>query len=455
MSTLLTTNPKVKPPAQPNTLPPDFLDRYRQWLLQKGLAEQQAHWWTVWVQRFRLFRQQTSPPKPFPEALTAFLDHQRREFQAKPWQIDHARKAILELALWWRTYKTSGASTSLLPPMTHAVRPPAKPPLSQEAASVLRRVRTELRLRHYSLRTEKTYLAWIERYLRFLGNAGAPTDPTGDFRRYLEHLATKCRVAAGTQNQAFNALLFLNREVLKVDLEDLGGITRARYHRRLPTVLSRAELARLFGTLEDPYRLMAQLLYGTGMRLMECCTLRVKDVDFTRRLIVVREGKGNKDRVVPLPDCLRERVQAQLVEARKLHQADLQQGNGRTSLPGLLHRKYPNADREWAWQYVFPAPNLCVSPYTGQVVRHHVHEDCLQRAVRLAGRKAQIVQPVHCHCLRHCFATNLLESGADIRTVQEVMGHKDVSTTMIYTHVLNRGGVPCRSPLDQALGTMS
>jgi integron integrase len=200
--------------------------------------------------------------------------------------------------------------------------------------------------------------------------------------------------------------------------------------------------------MEDPYRLMAELLYGTGMRLMECCRLRVKDVDFTRHLLVVRDSKGGKDRVVPMPDCLRERLRAKLTETHQRHQQDLQLGNGRTSLPGLLHRKYPNADREWAWQFVFPAPNLCVSPYTGQVVRHHVHEDCLQRAVRAAGRKAQIVQPVHCHARRHSLATQLLENVYDIRTVQELLGHKDVATTQIYTHVLNRPGLGVRSPLD-------
>jgi integron integrase len=314
--------------------------------------------------------------------------------------------------------------------------------------SVLDRVRCELRLRHYALRTEKSYLGWIERYLRFLGNTGAPADPSGNFRKFIEHLAVVERVAASTQNQAFNALLFLNRNVLKAGLGDLGGMTRARHSRRLPTVFSREELMRLFRALEDPYCLMAQLLYGTGMRLMECCRLRVKDVDFTRRLIVVRDSKGGRDRVVPLPDRLRERLQSRMAGARSMHQTDLDLGNGRTSLPGQLRRKYPKADREWAWQYVFPAPSLCVSPYTGQKVRHHLHENSLQRAVRLAGRKAEIDQPVHCHAFRHCFATDLLASGVDIRAVQEVLGHKDVSTTMIYTHVLNRSGVPCRSPLD-------
>ena len=448
MSTLLIQQPKVKPSTQAPSLPPDFLERYQQWLLFKGLDQQQAHWWGVWVQRFRCFRREESSLKPFRDALNAFLDCQRAKFNTEPWQLEHARKAVLELAAWWRMHRTSDTPDSTSVPGSQAVRSPAKELLSPACAAILRQVRTELRFRHYAYRTEQTYLGWIERYLRFLGNTDAPADPTAQFRRYLEHLATQCRVAAATQNQAFNSLLFLNREVLKVELGDLSGITRARTARRLPTVLSRGELTRLFDVLDDPYRLMAQLLYGTGMRLMECCRLRAKDVDFTRRLIVVRQSKGNKDRVVPLPDCLRDRIQTRMAATRRLHEADLEQGHGRTSLPGLLHRKYPKADREWAWQFVFPAPNLCVSPYTGQIVRHHIHEDSLQRAVRLAGRAAKIDQPVHCHCLRHCFATELLRSGADIRTVQEVMGHKDVSTTMIYTHVLNRAGVVCRSPLD-------
>ncbi|MGH8495068.1 MAG: integron integrase, partial [Gammaproteobacteria bacterium] len=265
----------------------------------------------------------------------------------------------------------------------------------------------------------------------------------------LTHLATKRNVAASTQNQALSAILFLYREVLEVDLPWLENITRAKRPARLPVVLTVAEVAKLLTCMDGTSGLMARLLYGAGLRVLECARLRVKDIEFARNEIVVREGKGAKDRVTVLPRSLVERLQLHLGGVRTLHEQDLERGFGEVQLPHALARKYPKAGREWGWQYVFPADRLSVDPRSGARRRHHVDEKGLRRAMEAARREASIAKPATPHTLRHSFATHLLESGYDIRTVQELLGHKDVSTTMIYTHVLNRGGRGVRSPLDR------
>ncbi|HKZ09691.1 MAG TPA: integron integrase [Rhodanobacteraceae bacterium] len=320
----------------------------------------------------------------------------------------------------------------------------------RQSPRLLEQVRDRLRVKHYSLRTEQAYVGWIRRYILANGRRH-PRDLGGrEVEAFLTRLATRSEVAAGTQNQALAALLFLYREVLGQNLPWMDGVVRAKRPRRLPVVLTRDEVRRLLASLQGRDWLMAGLLYGTGMRLMECLRLRVKDVDFQRRDIIVREGKGNKDRHVPLPQTLAAALRDQMAAARLLHRTDLAAGSGAARLPHALARKYPNAAREWGWQYVFPASARGVDPRSGALRRHHLDEKVLQRAIQRARITAGIHKPATCHTLRHSFATHLIEDGYDIRTVQELLGHKDVSTTQIYTHVLNRGGHGVLSPLDRS-----
>jgi integron integrase len=269
---------------------------------------------------------------------------------------------------------------------------------------------------------------------------------------FLSSLATDGQVSASTQNQALSALLFLYQEVLRRDLEWLQDVVRAKRPIRLPVVLTRDEVDAVLGELQGSPWLMASLMYGSGLRLMECCRLRVKDIELTRGEITVRDGKGSKDRLTLLPLKLRQPLSSHLDQVFRLHQQDLRRGHGRAPLPGALVRKYPNAPREWGWQWVFPATRFYREDGTGVLYRHHLHESVVQRAVKVAVRAARIHKPASCHTLRHSFATHLLEAGYDIRTIQELLGHNDVATTMIYTHVLNRGGRGVRSPLDDRGG---
>ena len=317
---------------------------------------------------------------------------------------------------------------------------------------LLDRVREGLRARHYSRRTEESYVAWIRRYIFFHGKRhpielGAP-----EVTRFLTSLAVEGRVAASTQNQALSALLFLYREVLEVDLPWLDGIVRAKRPEQVPVVLARGEVRALLQRLDGAPRLMAYLLYGAGLRVLECCRLRVQDVDFAANQIVVRGGKGNKDRVTMLPAVARADLASHLQDVRAQHEADLAKGAGWVELPTALRRKYPKAPRQWVWQWVFPATRIYRDRLTGELRRHHLHESVLQRAVKAAVQSAGIAKRASPHTLRHSFATHLLEDGHDIRTVQELLGHRDVSTTMIYTHVLNRGPAAVRSPADRVFG---
>ena len=316
------------------------------------------------------------------------------------------------------------------------------------ASGLLERVRECCRVRHYSLRTERAYVDWIRRFVMANGKRHPRNMGAAEVEAFLSGLATRDDVAASTQNQALSALLFLYREVLGIQLPWMESVVRAKRPQKIPAVLSRAEVMRLLALMDGQVALMASLLYGTGMRLMECVRLRVQDVGFDRNEICVRNGKGGKDRRVPLPRRLRERLLEQVERVRVQHGQDLAVGAGEVYLPHALARKYPNAGREFCWQYVFPSPRESKDPRSGKRRRHHVDEGVLQRAVRIARDKAGIDKPASCHTLRHSFATHLLESGQDIRTVQELMGHKDVSTTQIYTHVLGRGASGVLSPLD-------
>jgi integron integrase len=314
---------------------------------------------------------------------------------------------------------------------------------------LLDQLRDRLRLRHYSIRTEQAYVQWVKRYILFHGKRHPSELGKAEAEAFLTSLAVQRNVAASTQAQALSALLFLYREVLGQDLPWLTEVTRAKKPARLPVVLNRDEIKTLLAQLDDSLLdLVVRLLYGTGMRLMEAVRLRVKDVDFVRREILVRDGKGAKDRVTMLPASLVDRLAAHLRVVKAQHAVDLSQGRGNVWLPNALAIKYPNAPRDWAWQYVFPAAGFSTDPRSGEVRRHHLDEQRVQRAVRSAVQRAGIVKPATPHTLRHSFATHLLESGYDIRTVQELLGHSDVSTTMIYTHVLNKGGRGVLSPLD-------
>lgn len=321
---------------------------------------------------------------------------------------------------------------------------------------LLEQVREAIRARHYSYRTEEAYVGWIRRFILFHGKRHPMDMGPAEITSFLTALAVERRVSASTQNQALAALLFLYQHVLGRDPGWLTDIVRARRPRRLPVVLTRAEVERLLEALDGTAWLMGALLYGGGLRLSECLRLRVKDVDLTRNEIVVREGKGNKDRVTMLPHAVAPTLAAHLARVRQVHADDLAAGFGNVLLPDALAVKYPNTEREWAWQWIFPARRLSVDPRSGQRRRHHLNESVLQKAIHSAARRAQLAKPVGPHTLRHSFATHLLEHGYDIRTVQELLGHRDVATTMIYTHVLNRGGRAVESPMDRLLaGTRS
>ena len=314
---------------------------------------------------------------------------------------------------------------------------------------LLNAVRDKARVKHYSIRTEQAYVEWARRFVRFHNGADPRELGATHVEAFLTYLAVTRQVAASTQNQAKAALLFLYAEVFGAPLPWLDGVQNAKPSHHLPLVLSRVEVVALLREFKGTQRLVARLLYGTGMRLLECLRLRVKDVDFAYRQITVRDGKGAKDRVTMLPERLIGELQTHLRTVREAHTADMIAGFGSVYLPPALARKYPNALHEWAWQYVFPAPQRSLDPRSNLQRRHHMSEQSFQRAFRQALRDANLSKPATPHTLRHCFATHLLESGYDIRTVQELLGHSDVATTMIYTHVLNRGGRGVVSPLDR------
>jgi integron integrase len=313
---------------------------------------------------------------------------------------------------------------------------------------LLDQVRQSIRLKHFSLKTEKSYVYYIRDFILFHSKRHPKEMGVDEIRAYLSHLATDRNVAASTQTVALSALLFLYRQVLQVELPYIDEIERAKRPERVPVVLTRSEVKQILTHLDGVEHLVVSLLYGSGMRLMEGLRLRVKDIDFEYQQITVRDGKGSKDRITMLPNFCIEPLRHQLRKAKSLHQQDLAMGYGAVELPYALERKYPNANREWGWQFVFPSWKRSIDPRTQIVRRHHLYEQSVQRAVKHAIRQAGIHKHAGCHTFRHSFATHLLEDGYDIRTVQELLGHKDVKTTMIYTHVLNRGGKGVRSPLD-------
>jgi integron integrase len=388
-----------------------------------------------------------------PAQVREFLEGLERQPQIKEWQVGQASEALRIFyqkhlrAPWAEPWPEAAARTPVAVAVVGAaeiVDAVENPTL----AATLARMRTEIRLRQYSIRTEKSYLEWVARYLAFHRFRDPKILDGEAVKSFLEYLVERRNVAAGTQNQALNALVFLYEQVLRQPLGELGEFLRAKKPKRLPTVLTRSEVERLLGQMDGMSKLMAGLLYGSGLRLMECVRLRVKDIDFERRQILVREGKGRKDRLTMLPQRFAEALHTHLHGVRGQHERDLDNGFGEAYLPPALALKLRTAARQWGWQYAFPASRLAADPRDGTVRRHHVHESVLQKAVKLSARQAGLVKYVTCHTLRHSFATHLLEAGSDIRTVQELLGHSDVSTTMIYTHVLNRPGMTVQSPVD-------
>lgn len=313
---------------------------------------------------------------------------------------------------------------------------------------LLQQVKEKIRLKHYSIRTEKTYLNWIVRYVKF-HNLKHPDQMSGkEVEEFLAHLAINNNVASSTQNQALNALVFLYKVVLDKPLPQEMKLIWAKQPKTLPVVLSKNEVVNLLNNLKGVYKLMSQILYGSGLRLMECLRLRLKDIDFNLNQIIVRSGKGDKDRITMLPQKLKKSLKIQIDKVRLQHLQDIEDGYGTVYLPCALTKKYPNAEKELGWQYLFPASNISKDPRSGKKQRHHISDKMLQNKIKIAARKVGILKHTTPHILRHSFATHLLENGYDIRTVQELLGHKDVRTTMIYTHVLNKGGLAVKSPVD-------
>lgn len=313
---------------------------------------------------------------------------------------------------------------------------------------LLDQLRDALRSRHMSQRTEQSYCLWVKRYILFHHKRHPAEMAEPEINEFLTHLAVKQKVSASTQNQALCALLFLYRHVINKQVGNLEELVRAQKPQRLPVVLTRDEVKAVLDELKDDKWLIASLLYGTGMRLMECLTLRVQDIDFNRNEITVRNGKGAKDRITMLPSVIKAPLQQHLAKVKVIHQKDMRDGWGKVALPNAIGRKYPHAATEWGWQWVFPQIRRWRNPQTGEQGRHHIDESLVQKAVTQAVRQCGLTKPASCHTFRHSFATHLLAAGYDIRTVQELLGHKDVKTTMIYTHVLNRGGLGVRSPID-------
>lgn len=446
-----------------------------------ALAPDQRQWRLVWAQQFFIYLAARQISRPAPEHAAAFLAALTAQKTLRyPEQVSEAAALVLASLAGVRNrfaeaikgegrhYSQTprhredraagqtGAATSRRDAReaaeeaalgaTPAARATMGPGLGD---GVLGRMRAVLRTKHYSLRTEEAYLHWVRQLWKFHGRRALGEMGAAEVRAFIEHLAVERRVAASTQKQALNALVFAYDHVLETPLGNLGDWTRAKVGQRVPTVLSKEEIGRVFDQTSGAYGLILRLIYGTGLRLMECLRLRVKDVDFANGRITVQDAKGGHGRVTMLPARLQAVLDGRMDRVRKLHEEDLGMGFGRVWLPGALAVKYPKAPEQFCWQYVFPAKHLSFDPRTGAKARHHVHENGVQRAMSDALQAAGVEKKASVHTLRHSFATHLLEAGYDIRTVQELLGHKDVSTTMIYTHVLNRPGVlPVRSPLD-------
>jgi integron integrase len=437
-----------------------FWDSYRQAAIASGVPAKNAEWYLKWAEKFAV----ATKGKPIRERSVAdirkFLFELSIQRSIHSWQVHQAEEALvflyegfLKLDLGLNTVRPlvpwPGISNpSLKAPQQFKDRALSKTEEKARYGELYSRFRSAMRVRHYSIRTERAYAQWIGRLLSFYKDKPAESIDTDDIQSYLNYLAEERKVAASTQNQALNAIVFFFKEVLKRDPGDFSDFVRAKQPLHVPEVLTRSEVERLLDAMSGVNQLMAGLLYGAGLRLMECIRLRVKDIDFDAGRLTIRDGKGRKDRITMLPERFQHLLKQQLEQAQDLYESDLKKNvAGAYVWPGL-NRKYPNAAKEWIWQYVFSSSRLSVDPRSHTTRRHHVHASSLQKAVKNAAARAGLSKRVTCHTLRHSFATHLLENGCDIRTVQELMGHSNVATTMIYTHVLNRPGLSVKSPAD-------
>jgi len=444
-----------------------FWDRYIRVLADASVPEGSRRWYVKHVERYIAAHPQVRLRGHSSAMMDEFLVRTGRNAALKGWQLTqnvHALELLFTRIVktpWarefnWEYRKASGVELEDRHPTLarhnspmSVTAPPPNEPSGQETKDWKARLIAEIRRRNYSIRTEEAYVHWCQRFLHFNQDSLPEQLESAHVAAYLSHLALAMDVSPSTQNQALNALVFLYEQVLGRKLGELSDLIGARKPKRLPTVLTREEIKRLMESVNDEtFSIMIRLMYGTGMRLMECVRLRVMEVDFAYAQITVRDGKGGKDRMVPLPEKCRTALTAHIEKTLKLHQEDLSQGFGEVFLPDALARKYPSAAKEPGWQYVFPSGKLSADPRSKVIRRHHLHESSVQKAVRRAALASGIRKRISSHTLRHSFATHLLEAGYDIRTVQELLGHSDVSTTMIYTHVLNRGGKGVRSPLD-------
>lgn len=417
----------------------DEQKEYFELITEHGIPEKNAGYFSRWVDRFH--QKLDEPLECISEGIVkAFLLELKENKEAKNWQIDQAQEAIELYYLEFLVRKHPERAKS----QGNYVGLANKKAWKDEMDKLQRKAKTK----HYSVRTEKAYLDWLKRFAQFIRFKKPGTCERNDVESFLEHLANHEKVAASTQNQALCALVFYFKNVLRVDLGKNLDFTRAKQPLRLPVVLSKEEVLDLLHNVPENYALIAQLLYGCGLRLLECLNLRVQEVKFELNHIIVRNGKGGKDRVVPLPEKLKPKLTEQIEKVRILHLQDLKKGFGEVLLPGQLGKKYQSAGKELRWQFLFPSNQLCAEPETGKIRRHHLHENGVQRAMKKAVIGTGLNSKASAHTLRHSFATHLLNAGYDIRTVQELLGHKDVSTTMIYTHVMNRPGVTVKSPLD-------
>ncbi len=449
-----------------------FWDKFTDKTIAYGVKEKNIRWYVGHVERY-IKSQTMRLASHTPQTIDKYLEEKGRNTTLKDWMfcqiVDSLRILFVHVmaADWaadypWDERKAQAASLPPSHPTIARQMPDNDPSITDTGISctaiqkkfpvVFDALISAIRVRNYSIRTEQSYVAWLARFILFHQQRHPDELVANDIASYLTYLAVNRMVASSTQRQALNAVVFYYKNVLNKSFEDIGDFSVAKRPKQLPVVLSRDEVERLLKQMNDPvYSLMASLLYGCGMRLMECVRLRVFDIDFDYQQIMIRNAKGNKDRVAPLPKKLITAIKAQLDYVSQTHHDDLENGLGETYLPASLGRKYPNAAKEIGWQYVFPSSRVSVDPRSKAARRHHIHENGLQRKVKQAAKEAGINKKVHCHALRHSFATHLLEAGYDIRTVQELLGHANVSTTMIYTHVLNKPGISVNSPLDSLL----
>jgi integron integrase len=438
----------------------EFWDSYRQAAIASGVPVKNADWFVKWAEKFAV----ATKGKPIRERsvsdIRKFLFELSIQRSIQPWQVHQAEEALvflyegfLKLDLGLNTVRplvpVPGISNSnFKAPQQFKDRTLSKTEEKAHYGELFSGFRSAMRVRHYSIRTERAYEQWVGRLLSFHKDKSPDMLDADDIQGYLNYLAEERKVAASTQNQALNAIVFFFKEVLKRDPGDFSDFVRAKQSLHVPEVLTRSEVESLLEAMTGVNQLMAGLLYGAGLRLMECIRLRVKDIDFETRRLIVRNGKGRKDRITMLPERFQELLKQQLEQARALYESDLKKGVAGVYIWPGLDRKYPNAAKEWIWQYVFASNRLSVDPRSHTTRRHHVHASSLQKAVKNAAAKAGLSKRVTCHTLRDSFATHLLENGCNIRTVQELMGHSNVATTMIYTHVLNRPGITVKSPAD-------